>query len=438
MISSPVLPPLFWMATPPNVADVEAHNQPSAPEKSPALQLLSNSDFRRVWIAGALVGTMRWLDTLAVGVYVLNVTGSPFQVALILFLRTIPMFLFGVAAGAIVEKIDRRVLLLSVVGMLAVTYIVLTTLTLTGNLAVWHLGIGVFILGLYFAVELPTRRTMIADIAGLDRIGPAMGLESTTTNFTRMIGPFAGGILFEFFDIAGTQALGGVLYGISFLLILTAGYVRREPNPDSPKRSIAADIAEGLQFVARHRTVLATLLITVNSNIFAYSYITMVPAIAKQVMGLSAFPTGLLMTAEGFGAVMGATAVAFLSKPQRFNQVYFFGALGYLTSIFVFAASHSFWIALPVLCLGGLGGACFGAMQSTLIVSNTPLEMRNRIMGVLAMAIGAQPLGVLLVGWLSELFGPAIGLMTTSGLGIAIMAVCAMLWPEMRKRREAA
>jgi MFS family permease len=90
------------------------------------------------------------------------------------------------------------------------------------------------------------------------------------------------------------------------------------------------------------------------------------------------------------------------------------------------------------LCLGGLGGACFGAMQSTLIVSNTPLEMRNRIMGVLAMAIGAQPLGVLLVGWLSELFGPAIGLMTTSGLGIAIMAVCAMLWPEMRKRREVA
>ena len=406
--------------------------------RAPALQLLSNGDFRKVWIAGALVGTMRWLDTLAVGVYVLNVTNSPFQVALILFLRTIPMFLFGVVAGAIVEKIDRRTLLLSVVGTLAVAYVILTTLTLTGHLQIWHLGVGVFILGCYFAIELPTRRTMIADIAGLDRIGPAMGLESTTTNFTRMIGPFAGGILFEIFDIAGTQALGGLLYGISFFLIATAGYTKREAKRDTETRSIATDIAEGLKFVAGHRIVLATLLITVNSNIFAYSYITMVPAIAKQVMHVSAFPTGLLMTAEGFGAVMGATAVAFLSKPHRFNQVYFFGALLYLASIFVFAASHSFWIALPVLSLGGLGGACFGAMQSTLIVSNTPLEMRSRIMGVLAMAIGAQPIGVLLVGWLSEQFGPAVGVMTTSGLGIATMAACALIWPEMRKRREVA
>jgi len=398
---------------------------------------MSNSDFRRVWIAGALVGTMRWLDTLAVGVYVLNVTNSPFQVALILFLRTIPMFLFGVVAGAIVEKIDRRVLLLSVLGALAVTYIVLTALTTLGLLQIWHLGVGVFILGIYFAIELPTRRTMIADIAGLERIGPAMGLESTTTNFTRMIGPFAGGILFELFDIVGTQALGGLLYGISFFLILTAGYTKHTPQPGAPKRSIAADIVEGLKFVAQNRIVLATLLITVNSNIFAYSYITMVPAIAKQVMNLSAFPTGLLMTAEGFGAVMGATAVAFLSKPHRFNQVYFGGALLYLACIFVFSASHSFWIALPVLCLGGLGGACFGSMQSTLIVSNTPLEMRNRIMGVLAMAIGAQPLGVLLVGWLSERFGPDYGLMATSGTGILIMAAFAVIWPEMRKPRKA-
>jgi predicted MFS family arabinose efflux permease len=366
---------------------------------------------------------------------VLNVTNSPFAVALILFLRTVPMFLFGVVAGAIVEKIDRRLLLLIVLGTLAVTYITLTILTLTGHLHIWHLGIGVFILGLYFAIELPTRRTMIADIAGIERISAAMGLESTTNNFTRMIGPFAGGILFEIFDIAGTQALGGALYGLSFFLIATAHYTKRAPS--AQKRSISKDIAEGLKFVANHRIILATLMITVSSNIFAYSYITMVPAIAKQVMGLSAFPTGLLMTAEGFGAVMGATSVAFLSKPHRFNQVYLGGALLYLTCIFAFSASHSFWIALPILCLGGVGGAGFGSMQSTLIMSNTPLEMRSRIMGVLAMAIGAQPLGVLLVGWLAENLGPANGVMASSGLGIATTIGCILLWPEMRKRRQA-
>ncbi len=380
---------------------------------------------------------MRWLDTLAVGIYVLNVTNSPLAVSLILFLRTIPMFLFGVLAGAITEKIDRRVLLLSVLALLATSYTTLTILTLTDNLRVWHLGVGVFILGLYFAIELPTRRTMIADIAGIPRIGAAMGLESTTNNFTRMIGPFAGGLLFEIFDIAGTQALGGALYVASFALILSAGYTKREPseNPGGTKPSVASDIMEGLRYVANNRAVAATLVVTVVLNIFGFSYITMVPVIAQKVLGLTAFPTGILMSAEGLGAMLGAMSVAFLAKPHRFNQVYISGALLFATCIVMFSLSTSFWLSLSVLCLGGLGVSGFGAMQATLIVSNTAPEMRSRIMGVLAMAIGAQPIGVLTIGFLAEHLGPSIGVMVSGAAGVLAVLTCALIWPEMRRKR---
>jgi predicted MFS family arabinose efflux permease len=382
-----------------------------------------------------MVGIMRWLDTLAVGVYVLQVSGSALTVALILFLRTIPMFLFGVIAGAITEKIDRRVLLLSIVGTLALTYTVLTWLTFTGRLELWQLGLGVFVSGIYFALELPTRRTMLADIAGLDRLSAAMGLESTTNNFTRMIGPFAGGILFELFGIVGTQALGAVLYGTAFVLIATAAY--RKAEPQVPRRSIASDIADGLKFVFGHRVVLATLTITVTCNVFGFSYISMVPVIAHQVLGVSAFPTGLLMSAEGFGAVVGAMVIAFVSTPARFTQVYTAGAALFLSCIVIFSLSTTYALSLPLLCVSGVGMACFGAMQSTLIVANSPPEMRNRIMGVLAMCIGMQPIGVLALGILAEKLGPQNGTLITGGTGLLIVVACVLIWPEMRKPREA-
>jgi MFS family permease len=406
----------------------------ASPARAAPLQLLADRSFRRVWIAGALCGTMRWLDTLAVAVYVLNVTGSALQVALTLFLRTLPMLLFGVVAGALTEKLDRRQLLLGILAVLALTNAVLAWLAFTGQLEVWHLAAGVFISGLYWALELPTRRTMIADIAGIPRLAAAMGLESSTNNFTRMIGPMTGGLLFELFGIVGTQALGAFLYAAAFVLILAAAYEKKAAAAEP--RSIVSDIREGLSFVRANRAVLATLTITVCLNLFGFPYISMVPVIAKQVLGLSPFPTGLLMSSEGFGALVGAMSIAFLATPSRFRQIYLGGSLVFLSCIVIFALSTSFWLTLPILCLSGFGMAGFGAMQSTLIVANSPPEMRNRIMGVLAMCIGVGPVGILIVGTLAEQFGPALGVLLISATGVTLTLACALAWPEMRRRRE--
>src|SRR6185295_18206929 len=129
----------------------------------------------KIWVAGGLVGVMRWLDVLAVGVYVFAETHSPLDVALTLFLRTIPMMLFGVVSGGLAERFDRRKLLIGMLGTLTISYGVVWYLAYSGQLQIWHLAISVFLSGLYWALELPTRRTMTADIAGIDRISAAMG-----------------------------------------------------------------------------------------------------------------------------------------------------------------------------------------------------------------------------------------------------------------------
>ena len=405
---------------------------PGAKTRAAPLMLLAQRDFRLVWLAGALGGFMRWMDVLAVSVYVLQITGSAFFVGLTLFVRIIPMFLFGAAAGALAAMVDRKKLLVVSMFFLAGVYGSLAWLAWTGELQVWQLGIVVFFSGTFWTLELPIRRTMIAEIAGIENLGATMGLESSTTNLTRMLGPFAGGFLFELAGLPGTLFVGLVLYLIAAFAMMPVVYARARPKGERP--AFFANILEGLGYARTSRSIKATLAITIVLNLFGFSFVSMVPVIAKNVLGLSPFPTGILMAAEGFGAFIGALLIAFYAKPSRFRQIYFSGTCIYLGCIFLFALSPVFGFSITLLWIGGFGVAGFASMQSALMIASAPPEMRNRIMGLLTMCIGVGPLGILIVGTLSEILGAPTGILITSSTGIVGMICATILWPEMRKR----
>jgi MFS family permease len=407
---------------------------PGGKTRAAPLMLLAQRDFRRVWLAGALGGFMRWMDVLAVSIYVLQITGSPFLVGLTLFVRIIPMFLFGAAAGALAEMVDRKKLLVFSMFFLAGVYGILAWLAWVGNLQVWQLAIVVFVSGTYWTLELPIRRTMIAEIAGIENLGATMGLESSTTNLTRMLGPFAGGFLFEVSGLPGTLFVGLVLYLIAAFAMLPVVYARARPKGERP--AFFANILEGIEYARTSSAIKATLAITIVLNLFGFSFVSMVPVIAKNVLGLSPFPTGILMAAEGFGAFVGALLIAFHATPARFRQIYLGGSCIYIVCIWLFASSSIFGMSIALLWIGGFGVAGFASMQSALMIASAPPEMRNRIMGLLTMSIGVGPLGILIVGALSEVLGASVGILITSSTG-AVGLICAMIiWPEMRKRQD--
>ena len=398
------------------------------------LALLGQPNFLKVWMVGAVVGTMRWLDMLAIGVYVLEVTGSALTVAMTLFVRMLPMFLFGAISGAYAERVDRKKLLVFFLFLLAVIYGILFALVKTSNLELWHLAVGLFFSGIFWALELTVRRTMVAEIAGMNNISAAMGLDTCTNNATRMLGPFLGGFLYETYGLEGTLILGVFLHVIAGFLLIRVEYLS---SPLKGGRiSIIANIIEGVQFVRSSRPVMATLAITIILNLFGFSFMSMVPVIAKEELLLTPFPTGVLMSAEGCGALIGALLIAFFASSKRFHQIYFFGASLYLCCIILFSISAYFISSSILLLLGGFGLSGFGAMQSALILSNTPPEKRNRVMGVLATCIGFGPIGILTVGILANQMGAATAVMIMSGSGIALMFCAILYWPEMRKVRD--
>jgi predicted MFS family arabinose efflux permease len=171
-------------------------------------------------------------------------------------------------------------------------------------------------------------------------------------------------------------------------------------------------------------------------NLFGFSYVSMVPVIGEQRLGLGAVAVGVLMSAEGFGALIGSLCVAAWVRTRHFTVIYMLGSTLYLAMILAFSLSPWYTAAIVLLFTGGLGIAFFGSMQSTLIFFSAIPRMRTRIMGVLVACIGAGPVGVLHVGLLAEWLGAHQAVTIIAVEGLVALAVCALIWPELRRPPE--
>ncbi|TFH50120.1 MAG: MFS transporter, partial [Lysobacterales bacterium] len=394
--------------------------------------LLHDARFLRIWIAGAMVGTIRWLEVLAIGVYTYRETGSPFIVACMLFARMLPIMLLGAFAGAIADRLNRRYLMMAGLASMCLVSSFLAALALNGKLAIWQIAVGAALSGIFWSGEFPVRRTMLGEVAGLGRLSAAMGLDSATNDFTRMLGPLLGGALLSSVGLEGAYALGVLLYAVAFINMATLAFAETSSTDIAPV-SVLRSIGDGLAYVRTNRLIAATLIITVFVNLFGFTFISMVPVIGEHRLGLGAVAVGVLMSAEGCGALLGSLAVAAWVRTRYFTVTYLSGSALYLVMILAFSMSPWYTAAILFLFIGGLGAGCFGAMQSTLIFFAATPRMRTRVMGVLVACIGAGPIGVLHVGLLAEWLGAHQAVTIIAVEGLIALAAAAIIWPELRR-----
>lgn len=413
----------------------EAATVDKSQSPAPLSSLLGDSLFLRIWIAGGMVGTIRWLEVLAVGVYTYRETGSPFIVACMLFARMLPTMLLGTFAGVLADRLDRRHLMMAGLALMCVTSSLLTALAASGRLAIWQIAVGAVLSGIFWSGEFPVRRTMLGEVAGLGRLSAAMGLDSATNQFTRMLGPLLGGALLSSVGLAGAYALGVVLYAVAFINMATLAFRDTSSTEISPV-SVIRSIGDGFAYIRTSRLIAATLVITVFVNLFGFSFVSMVPVIGEHRLGLGAVAVGVLMSAEGCGAFLGSLAVAAWVRSRYFTLTYLCGSALYLTMILAFSMSSWYTAAVLFLFVGGLGMACFGTMQSTLIFFAATPRMRTRVMGVLVACIGAGPVGILHVGLLAEWLGAHQAVTIIAVEGLVAIAAAALIWPELRRPPE--
>jgi MFS family permease len=402
----------------------------SARAGTPAVtSLLRDGAFLRIWLTGGAAGVLRWLELLAISVYVLETTGSPFLVALMMFLRMAPMFLFGIPAGALADRYDRKRLLLIGLLALAAAAALLTLLAAQGRIALWHIAAGTFLNGMFWASEFPVRRIMLGEIAGVARLSRAMALESATSNATRMLGPALGGVLIEVTGLYGVYALGALLYLACAALVLPVAY----RSVSAGGASLLTMLRDAWRFARSERLIVGTLAVTLIVNLWGFAYITMVPVIGERVLGLSPALIGALMSTEGLGAVIGALLVARYDRPRQYTRIYTASSAAFLLGVLAFALSTWFPLSLALMLFCGIGIAGFAVMQTTIVFLAAPAAVRARVMGLLTVAIGGGPIGMLYVGVLADWLGAANAVAAIAIQGLILLALAAWYWPELRR-----
>jgi MFS family permease len=379
----------------------------------------SAPDFWRLWSVGLVVFTVRWLETVAVGVFVYQRTGSAFVVAMMTMLRLLPMGLFGVFLGALAERFDRRRTLIGVVLLMGGTSAVLALLAWTGALRVWHLALASFVNGCGWATDNPVRRVMIGETVGREHMGTAMSLDVGANNASRMVGPTVGGFLLANGGIEGTFALSLLLYAGA---LWAAVRVRPPGGGIAGAGAVLARIAEGLAIVRADRKLIGTLIVTIIYNVFAWPFTSMIPVIGRDRLLLGPEGVGVLASLDGIGAFVGALLLAVWLTPRWYSRAYVGGVVLYMIMLIVFAVVTLPSIAGAALLLTGLGGAGFSTMQATIVYLAAPPEMRSRILGVLSVCIGTGPIGFVFLGWLADRIGAHHATAVTGVVGLLALA----------------
>lgn len=402
---------------------------PPAPQpREGTFTLLRNSAYRRLWISGGLDIGVRWLEILAISIYVFDVTGSAMVVATMNFAQMAPMVIFGVLSGAIAGRWGRRRMLLWGTAMVASGLAVLAVLAASGHLQLWHVAMGALLSGIVTASAFPIRRTLIGDTVGAQRASSALALDTVTLNATRLLGPLAGGVLMEWVGLEGAYLLGAMLLCVAALLI------RRLPPDEAPaagaSAGILASILEGFAYVRTSGLLKGGLAVTSIMNAFALPFSAMVPVIGKEELGLSPFPVGLLLAGHGLGAVTGAIVIS-IRAPQNLARYYAVGTILELAAIFAFPLAPTFALAMAIMIASGLAISAFSATQAALFYVHTPPALRSRVMGLLAIFVGASPFGVLYVGLLASWFGAVPALLLLTAQGAIAMAATFVVWPEL-------
>jgi len=388
--------------------------------------LAAEPDFRRLWLIGLVVFSVRWLEMLAVAVFAYQHTGSPFVVALLTMLRMLPMALFGAPIGAAAERIERRIALVIVVLSMLLCSIVLAALAWSGRLEVWHLALASFISGVAWTTDNPVRRTVIGEVVGPERMSAAMSLDVGANNASRMLGPTIGGILLATLGIGGALSVSVAGYLVAVAVALRV----RHRNTTAPfgGASVLERMIEGLILVRGDRRLSGIMVITVIYNTFGWPFTTMIPVIGHDDLGLGPAAIGLLASMDGVGAFCGAIVIALFAKPPHFARLFVGGVAIYLVMLPVFALAPYPLLAGSVLLLTGLANAGFSIMQATLVYLAAPAEMRSRAYGVLSVCIGIGMIGFLHLGWLAGLIGAPGAIVTTGVEGLLVLLLTRRWW----------
>ena len=397
--------------------------------------LLALPAYRRFWLSTFASNFTLWTEVIITGWVALQLTGSPWLVALTGVGRAAVVPLIAPLSGALADRVD-RVLLVRIAewGNLAALALLAGTI-LTGHGSYWLLLVGTVWFGMAMALAWPSRRALLMDLAGPDYLLSAVVLERVTQSVARVIGPLLAGTLLALWGGGAYAAL--VLFPALSLGALGRLTVVRVAG-DTARVPVWRQLREGLAYVRGEPIIWAVLLMTIAMNCFVFSAKYLYPVFAEDVLHVGPVELGWMGAANGIGAPLMLLLLPRLSGERSYGWTLVLGAVLASLALASFAASTSLPLAIALLTLSGMAQAGFAVMQSTLILSRAEPELRGRAMGLLVLSTGSTPFGSLGAGAVAERWGAPIAIGAGALLCAVLVAVIAWRSPQLLRPRHMA
>ena len=396
-----------------------------------ALRAFSHRNYRLYWFGQLISLTGTWMQSTAQQWLVYRLTGSPLALGTVMFLNALPAMLLSLFAGIVVDRVDKRRFLLLTQTALMTPAFILAALTFTGVVQYWHILVLAVCLGLANTFDMPARQAFTVEMVGKDDLMNAIALNSSMFNGARLIGPAAAGLLVAQVG----EATAFLLNGLSFLAVIGGLALMRLPafTPRPGRLTPLADLREGLGYIRRNRAVLALVSVAAVPSVFGFPATTLLPAVARDVLGLGVDGYGGLVSAIGLGALVGALSLATLGDYRPKGRLLTTATFVFAGALIGAALARSAWLAGAALVLAGWGMVTHLAATISLVQLQVPDILRWRVMSAYLWAVvGLAPAGSLALGTLAEWWGAPGALL--AGGAVCLLSALTMLaaFPQVR------
>ncbi|MFF3709221.1 MFS transporter [Streptomyces phaeochromogenes] len=397
-----------------------AHNSPSAPKpRSSMFSSLKIRNYRLFFTGQVVSNTGTWMQRIAQDWLVLSLTGSSAAVGITTALQFLPMLLFGLYGGVLVDRLPKRPTLLATQSAMGLTGLALAFLTISGHVQVWHVYVAAFAVGLATVIDNPARQSFVSEMVGPDQLQNAVSLNSANFQSARLVGPAVAGLLITSVGTGWAFLLNGLSFvaPIAGLLLMRS----RELNQVERTPRGKGQLREGLRYVAGRPDLMWPIILVGFIGTFGFNFPVWLSAYADDVFHAGAGAYSLFNTLMAVGSLAGALLAARRGTARA--RVLVAAAVAFGVLEIVAALAPSYWLFALLMVPIGIAGLTVNVTANTAVQMGTDPAMRGRVMALFMMVfMGGTPLGAPVVGWITDAYGPRVGF-AIGGVVSALAAV---------------
>lgn len=393
---------------------------------------MRHRDFRLFMMGQLITQTGMWMQSVAQAWLVLQLSGSSLKLGIVSAAQTLPVLILSIVAGVVADRLPRRWVVMATQTTMMLCALALAFLTGTGVVQYWHVLVVALVLGMANTFDMPARQAFMVELVAPEDTVNAVAINSSVFNVCRLVGPALAGLLMGLWG----PAVAFLLTGLSYVGVLSSLLRIQTREAGQPRvgvqRGLLSHVDEGVAYVRRVPRLGRALVLLGGLSIFCMNTNVMIPVFAQEVLRQEATGYGLLMSAMGAGALVGALTLVLRSHSGDPTGSRIAAAFVLSGALILLSFTRGFALALVVMALVGWGMVTFNAATNSTLQLHTPNFYRGRVMSLFSlMLVGVAPIGSLLTGTALEYLGASMTSLLAGGIGLLIIGLVRP-WRDLR------